>query len=494
MIVVSLGCACGSDASDLGTSARAAGSQVQTTLRGYPRGRWRTASFADLDRTVLWVSHILIRHVGAQSDLSPLRAVGWFPNAVPSTRSESAARALALRVAELAQAHPETFSQLAAQYSEDEPTRARGGSLGPRAASALPAHFLDAIEVMAPGETSQLVSTGLGYHVLLLHNPPPLARVSGRRIVIRYESTTGRGEVTRTRADGLALAQRIAREALAGAPFEQLIERYSEGDDIALGGDLGTWSTREPSLEPSAIEALAQLPLGGVFDGVIESGAGFSILQRTPPRAPTTLGADLALFGFDRANADGALAAARDLIKGAQRDPEAIRRHTGAAATHFVDGHYEPLLTAALRKLALGEVCKTPLQLDGAYAVFRRVASGPRPELPFSYELPTPKVASLTLLDDFVRASQPEQLAYSLSQLSPIVDGMLSGEEKTRVKRIWYELAGAFKVADSPDKRASAYETALASLHGALSETRYAQLTGALQRWVSAELTELDRP
>lgn len=493
VLVALLGGSCGSRELHGGTAVRAAGSQPQLR-RPYPRGRWRTASFAELDRTVLWVSHILIQHVDSRSTLSPLRGFGWSPDERASTHSDAEASALAQRVAALAQAHPETFSQLAAQYSDDAPTRARGGSLGARTASALPAHFLDAIEVMSPGETSQVVSTELGYHVLLLRNPPPLEQVSGRRIVIRYRSTAGRGEVTRTRAEALALAQRIAREARSGAPFEQLVDRYSEGDDRVLGGDLGTWSTREPNSEPTAIEALAQLPIGGVFDGVIESSVGFSILQRTPPRARTMLGAEIALFGIDRTGADDGLDAARALTEAAQRDPEAIRRYTGAPATHFVDGHFEPLLTAALRSLSVGEVCKVPLELAGAYAVFRRVAGETHSEPPFNYELPAPRVLSLASLDDFVRASQPEQLTYSLSQISPLVEGMLSGEEKATVERIWRDLAGAFQSADTPDKRASAYQTALASLHGALSEARYAQLTGAFQRWVSVELTELDRP
>jgi hypothetical protein len=145
--------------------------------------------------------------------------------------------------------------------------------------------------------------------------------------------------------------------------------------------------------------------------------------------------------------------------------------------------------------LSVGEATKTPLELDSAYAVARRVATDDAcPEAPLHYELPTPRVASLTLIDDFVRSSQPEQLGYSLARVAGLVSPLLGEQERSVTEAIWRELAEAFKVADTPDKRVNAYQTALSSLQRTLSEARYAQVTETLQRWVSAELVEIDRP
>jgi len=487
-----IACAC-SCKPQLSAAARAA--QAARPHPDYARGRWRVASFDEIERTVLWTSHILIRHAAVNHELSPLRPFDWNPDGPASTRSDADARALAERVADLGRAHPENFAQLAAQYSEDAITRGRGGSLGGRSAAALPSRFLDAIEVMVPGETSQVVSSALGYHVFLWRNPPPDVRVAGRRIVIRYRGTLGRGNVSRSRDEARALAERILTQAKSDTPFEALVARYSEGDDRVLGGDVGTWSTREPSNEPALIEALADVPIGGVLDSLCESNLGFSIAQRTAASERTWLGAELEVFGFDPADATAERDAAkhtRDLIAEKQHAPDAISH---IPVQRVIDGHFEPTLTAALRRLATGEITPEPVAFDGGYAVMRRVAvDGAWPEPPLYYDLPKPRVASLTLLDNFVRTSRPAQLADSLTQVQDLVSGLLSDAEKPRVDAIWRDLAAAFMLADTSDKRSLAYSAALGALHRTLSEARYAQLTGVLQRWVSGALTELDRP
>src|SRR5207244_2110176 len=51
----------------------------------YPKGRWRLVAFPTLKRTVLWVSHILIRHEGSRSGGEPaFRPSGWLPERAPS--------------------------------------------------------------------------------------------------------------------------------------------------------------------------------------------------------------------------------------------------------------------------------------------------------------------------------------------------------------------------------------------------------------------------
>src|SRR6185503_5566033 len=50
--------------------------QVAASIERYPHGRWRLAPFADLNRTVLWVSHIVILHKDSHAELAR-RKLGW---------------------------------------------------------------------------------------------------------------------------------------------------------------------------------------------------------------------------------------------------------------------------------------------------------------------------------------------------------------------------------------------------------------------------------
>src|SRR4249920_3570252 len=77
--------------------ARAASAPRDEAGYTYPPGPWRLAPFKELDRTVLWVSHIVVMSEASQPLGSRLRNLGWQPDSLP-TRSAQAARALIERV------------------------------------------------------------------------------------------------------------------------------------------------------------------------------------------------------------------------------------------------------------------------------------------------------------------------------------------------------------------------------------------------------------
>lgn len=62
----------------------------------------------------------------------------------------------------------ENFAELAAQNSEDEATKLRGGELGYFSTKRMPPDFVEAATKLRPGEISKPVQTRLGFHILKL--------------------------------------------------------------------------------------------------------------------------------------------------------------------------------------------------------------------------------------------------------------------------------------------------------------------------------------
>jgi len=197
----------------------------------YPRGNWRLVELEELNRTIVWVSHIVIGYADSKPMDTKLRRATWAPDPTPvSKRSRSEALTLAMKVAKEAVASPDKFEELAKTYSDDVVTKAQGGSLGGVAAGQLPPQFLDGLAVMKPGEVSRIIETPFGYHILKRGAVPPDVPVSGRRFVIGYTKSTTPS--SRSRDDAASLAADLSRRALAGPnAFGDMIAKYSEAPD-----------------------------------------------------------------------------------------------------------------------------------------------------------------------------------------------------------------------------------------------------------------------
>ena len=65
------------------------------------------------------------------------------------------------------------FVDLVAQFSEDEATKNRGGDLGWFSRSRMPEDFMNAVRALPAGETSGVVQTKLGFHILRLDEMRP---------------------------------------------------------------------------------------------------------------------------------------------------------------------------------------------------------------------------------------------------------------------------------------------------------------------------------
>jgi|SRR5262245_33816946 len=129
----------------------------------------------------------------------------------------------------------ESFARLAQEVSEDPGTRASGGDLGFFNRGDLDSTFEATAFRMKPGETSGLVRTPFGYHIIRLEEIDTTRKeVHARHILIRVVPQ----ESDQKRAEQLATS--VYQQAAKGADFGDLVRRYSKyKGPTGPGGNLG---------------------------------------------------------------------------------------------------------------------------------------------------------------------------------------------------------------------------------------------------------------
>jgi peptidyl-prolyl cis-trans isomerase SurA len=129
------------------------------------------------------------------------------------------------------------FAQIAAQYS-DAPDALQGGNLGWRASGRLPTLFLETIERLQPGDTSDILKSPNGFHIVKLLEKRGKAAAAG------VQQTHVRHILLRAR-EGLSDAEarerlrRLRERAVSGTDFAELAKVHSEDASASKGGDLG---------------------------------------------------------------------------------------------------------------------------------------------------------------------------------------------------------------------------------------------------------------
>lgn len=149
----------------------------------------------------------------------------------------------------------ESFSQLALS-SSDSQTALEGGSLGWRKGPELPTFLVDVVGRLKPGETSEVLQTATGYHLVRLNEvragggPQIIKQVHLRHILLRTTAVQDDATVRQKLED---MRQRL----LAGEDFAVLAKATSEDPGSAVeGGDLG-WATLETYVGPFGAAANA---------------------------------------------------------------------------------------------------------------------------------------------------------------------------------------------------------------------------------------------
>lgn len=378
----------------------------------YAPGAWRAAPPEHLDRTLLFVSHILIRHERVRTPLVSFDASGWRSPLPPATRNRREALMLAEAIAEKAKVGD--FAALAREHSEDVVTAVRGGSLGGVSAGHIAGwpEVLDALEALPPGGVSRPVETEFGFHVLRRRAPVPEQTVSGSHIVIAHDDApwielSARGAVPkRSREEALRVATRLYEQLRANpSDFARLAREHSEHRDAVRGGDFGAWSTREVAGYPREIETLAALDVLEVAEP-IDTLFGYQIIQRTPNRERRHYAMSKLELSFNPRAADPdessrasvmrvAQGLAREISENALRFGPLQEQYCCVEPERVVEGRGVPEVEAALERLLPGEAATVAIEESGsAFVIPKRLELDSLPAVPATrLELPRPVAA-----------------------------------------------------------------------------------------------------
>ncbi|HEX6242385.1 MAG TPA: peptidylprolyl isomerase [Polyangiales bacterium] len=120
---------------------------------GHAHGAKQVAAVPEVKETVT-ASHILIAYQGARAA------------APTTTRSKEQAQKLAEEIAQKVKRPGVNFGELAIQYTDDPSGKSNGGKLGSFERGRMVKPFADAAFALSPGETSGVVETGFGFHVI----------------------------------------------------------------------------------------------------------------------------------------------------------------------------------------------------------------------------------------------------------------------------------------------------------------------------------------
>jgi hypothetical protein len=456
----------------------------------YPPGRWRLADPVEIDRVVLWASQIVVRH--GESRVDPAFAMADWHSATPGgQRTRAQAYVLARELREQASKNPGAFADLARRRSEDVATQPLGGSLGgvPATQLVLWPQVLDALAATPPGQVSQVVETPYGFHVFLRRVPPAEETVTGAHIVIAHGDAgwiriLGRGDPQppRSRDEALALANQLYERAKERPEeFAQLVEQYSDHRDSARGGDMGTWSTREPTFYPREVELLAGLALGEIAPP-LDSPVGFQIIMRVPNRAREHYAMEQLRLTFDplrpapdpsskSAVLEQASALARELRENPTRFAELQKEHCCEYSEDWIEGRGTPALTAALSGLEVGQLATQPVQSESSYVIPRRVEVPAGDHPPTLFELPEPRTPNIVAL---VKSRDD---AFLKGELQSLGDEVLAGLAlpdplAARVTALHRDEA-RFVGLTTPEARVGAFNALLSDMKGLLEPSSY---------------------
>ena len=170
----------------------------------------------------------------------------------------------------------EDFARVAAEVS-DAPDGLSGGALGWRPLDRLPGLFADAVRRMQPGETSPILRSAAGLHIVRLVE----RRGGGAEAVQQLEQTRARHILIKTSevlsdTDAEARLRAIRERVVNGADFGELAKASSADLSAAKGGDLGWLNPGDTG--PEFERAMNALQAGEVSPPV-RSPFGWHLIQ-----------------------------------------------------------------------------------------------------------------------------------------------------------------------------------------------------------------------
>ena len=166
------------------------------------------------------------------------------------------------------------FRQVAATFS-DAPDAFDGGNMGWRPAARLPSIFLQAAKTLKVGQSSDILRSPAGFHIIKLvekrglDTPVIVTQTHARHILVRLNEVVAENDAKNRLND---LKDRIEH----GTDFGELARLHSDDPSAARGGDLG-WIT-PGDVVPEFEHAMNALKAGQVSDP-FKSPFGWHIVQ-----------------------------------------------------------------------------------------------------------------------------------------------------------------------------------------------------------------------
>ena len=175
----------------------------------------------------------------------------------------------------------EDFAKVAAAYS-DAPDVLSGGNLGVRTQDRLPTLYADAVSRLEPGQTSDILRSSAGFHIVKLIN-----KRGGKLVVKATQETRASHILIRTTelvsdADAKRKIEEIKAKLDAGGNFAELAKQYSNDVSASKGGDLG-WLEQGATVPPFE-KAMNALDINQV-SAPVKSPFGWHLIEVTERRS-----------------------------------------------------------------------------------------------------------------------------------------------------------------------------------------------------------------
>ena len=171
------------------------------------------------------------------------------------------------------------FAQVSAALS-DATNALEGGQLGWKNITQLPSLFADAVRNLKPGQTTEILRSANGFHIIKLNerrggsSPLVITQSHLRHILIKVNEVTSEKEAKQR-------MEIIRERAEHGEDFAELAKQYSEDSSASNGGDLG-WVNPNENL-PELDRAMEKLAIAEISP-IIKSQFGIHIIQVTERR------------------------------------------------------------------------------------------------------------------------------------------------------------------------------------------------------------------
>ena len=168
----------------------------------------------------------------------------------------------------------ESFEKLAATYSSGQKAL-EGGFLGWRTSAELPTLFSKTVSSLKIGETSDLIRSGAGFHILRLNDKRGntvkfMDQTLARHILVQPSEI-------RTEKQAELLINDIHQRLLDGEDFKQLARQYSEDPGSKMdGGNLG-WAN--PGEYDPAFEKTLNATKIGEIASPVQSSFGWHVIE-----------------------------------------------------------------------------------------------------------------------------------------------------------------------------------------------------------------------